>query len=359
MSDQAEFINFVLAIPKDQNPYIILKEYLAELIVPIVPKWYPLLLGLNFCLLAFAMLQSSFILYVLTTTRKFSLVTTAPLGLWKVDTVSATAILAWIYCFLATLETLSEEFSRHGHYALPLGWQYMISPFKFIFLYWISFRLSSKIAPGFDNQLARSSNFCSKLNSAFVVPLIIMSISVTWACVGLYDGMAKVEADYRQLVRNLIRASMSFDPNTYTPTSLFRILLSSKSFLTAKIVLVRSLDCLNWIFLIWHAALAICYVPILIVSLRDLEQKSKLFTSLTVPGNVNCEEWHTVCTLVKKTKSALTFRSFAILIEQIFWFPSIIWYRLGLRHGVDFLKDARNFWIGRMVTLTFPLISLN
>ncbi|MBW0468449.1 hypothetical protein O181_008164 [Austropuccinia psidii MF-1] len=113
MLNQTDFVNFVEAIPKEQNPYPLVEEYLRAAVVPAVPKGYPFLLGLNFFLLTFAITQSTFILYVLITTKRFSLVNITPLGLWKVDTVSATAILAWVYCLLATIETLSVEISRN------------------------------------------------------------------------------------------------------------------------------------------------------------------------------------------------------------------------------------------------------
>ncbi|MBW0496281.1 hypothetical protein O181_035996 [Austropuccinia psidii MF-1] len=228
MPNRTQFVNFVLAIPKDQNPYVIVKDYLVTLIVPSVPKWYSLLLGLNLSLLALAILQSSFILYVLITTRQLTLISATPLGLWKVDTISSTAILSWIY----------------------------------------SFCISS--------------------------------------------------------------------------------------------VITKNLNYLNWVFLTGHLSLMLVYMPILLVSLRDLKQKAKVITkNLAISSHLSHDEWDKACLLIKSAKAALTFRSWAIFLEQISWWPSIIWSRVGLRYGEAFVSNPNTFWIAKLVTLTFPVASLN
>ncbi|MBW0555412.1 hypothetical protein O181_095127 [Austropuccinia psidii MF-1] len=209
-------------------------------------------------------------------------------------------------------------------------------------------------------QSLRLRDCCWQLNFACLLPLLIISGLVTCNSVSLYQSMNQVQAGYHRLIENLQQASTTFDPKTYTRITLFQIMLSSDSLSKVKKILIASVNDLNWIFLIGHIALIICYLPILIVSLRDLEQKAKVFTiNLVVPGNVTDEEWTTVCMLVKKSKATLTFRSWAIFLEQIFWLPSLLWYRLGLRRGEAFIEDRNFFWIGRLVTLTLPMTSLN
>ncbi|EGG07147.1 uncharacterized protein MELLADRAFT_86067 [Melampsora larici-populina 98AG31] len=126
-----DVLNFVLHLPADINPYQATADYVATFLLPCpLPSWsryVQYVIAVEFLIM---FLQSTYILYTRSKTKKIYHIGLNSMGLIQLDRANHCALCYFLYSIIAAIEIICAEFVRSGR--LDQGWPNFILGIKFI-----------------------------------------------------------------------------------------------------------------------------------------------------------------------------------------------------------------------------------
>ncbi|MBW0500493.1 hypothetical protein O181_040208 [Austropuccinia psidii MF-1] len=348
---QENFLRYLSSLPPGENPFPLAQKYAEEQFASYyIPTWSS---WLTLVMIFIVISQSSYILYVLISTKSLRIGSITLYRVWKVDTVCVSPILALCYCTFGLIETIPELISAFPNAIISLNRLFIaffnVSNRCFI---WLTFLHAVSI---YGPIKSRQTLATWPLNVSFWLPLIIVTVIIFWECVGIYKSVGRVETAYHRLRLKLQEASTSFDPSTYNVPALFEIMLAAKGFGEIGGLAFKHIQKVIVIYLSVNICLLIMYPPLVIVSLSDLRLKIKVLAMVEPPKNVNRVEWIEEQKQLESTQKSILYRFFSVFLAIVCWVGFSVWaYR---RFSLDL--QALEWVKGSILDNIIPVMSLN
>ncbi|MBW0470408.1 hypothetical protein O181_010123 [Austropuccinia psidii MF-1] len=205
---------------------------------------------------------------------------------------------------------------------------------------WWSHRTEYSISSCRKNRQASFSPRLRWLSHLFfVLPLILVIAFASWGLHIRYTSRVRLEQVLSTLRAELQKAGEAFDPELYDPRSILEIIAPAKRL---KPIPKRKFHIYHITFLCSNLFLLTVYLPLMLVSWRDLSLKSKVLAlRLQNTSGTNSSNFTEVREVIKDMRTTLIYRALPMVLDLFASTPGICWVMHQETKRVDIFRSGK------------------